>query len=144
MTRHYARPKTNERAVDSAPVNTPRGTTILSSICLDGKTAHTVYQGGTTAECFAEYLENIFLPTLSGNAIIIMDNMRSHHAKVVKDQGISEKSKSPYCVRITGRNRKGIFNCPSKIASMWRTGRMPIWLTAGMTKVQGGRSGRSG
>lgn len=53
MTRHYARSKTNERAVDSTPVNTPSSTTILSSIRLNGKTSHTVYQGGTTAEHFA-------------------------------------------------------------------------------------------
>lgn len=74
MTGRYTRSKTNERTVDSAPVNTPCSTTILSSICLDGKTTHTVYQGGTTVERFAEYLENILLPTLSGNDIIIMDN----------------------------------------------------------------------
>lgn len=84
MTRHYARSKSNERAVDSAPVNTPRNTTILSSIRLNGKAAHTVYQGRTTAERFAEYLKNILLPTLSKDDIIVMDNMRSHHAKAVK------------------------------------------------------------
>ena len=54
MTGHYVRSKRNERAVDRAPVNTPCSTTILSSIWLDGKTVHTVYQGGTTAERFAE------------------------------------------------------------------------------------------
>ena len=54
MTRRYARSKRNERAVDSAPVNTPCSTTILPSIRLKGKTVHTVYQGGTTAERFAE------------------------------------------------------------------------------------------
>lgn len=84
MTRHYARSKTNERAVDSTPVNTPCNTTILSSIRLDGQTAHTVYQGGTTADRFAEYLTDILIPTLSKDDIIIMDNMRSHHAKAVK------------------------------------------------------------
>lgn len=84
MTRHYARSKTNERAVDSTPVNTPCSTTVLSSIRLDKKTAHTVYQGGTTAECFAEYLKDILLPILSGKDII-MDNMCSHHAKAVKE-----------------------------------------------------------
>ena len=84
MTRHYARAKTNERAVDSTPLNTPRNTTILSSIRLDGRTAHTVYQGGTTAERFAEYLKETLLPSLSSDDIIIMDNMRSHHAKAVK------------------------------------------------------------
>lgn len=84
MTRHYARSKTNERAVDSTPLNTPCNTTILSSIRLDGRAAHTVYQGGTTAERFAEYLEKTLLPTLSRDDIIIMDNMRSHHAKAVR------------------------------------------------------------
>lgn len=70
--------------MDSTPVNTPCNTTMLSSIRLDGKTAYTIYQGGTTAERFAEYLLNTLLPTLSGNDIIVMDNMRSHHAKAVK------------------------------------------------------------
>lgn len=94
MTRYYARSKTNERALDSVPVNTPCNTTILSSIRLDGRAAYTVYQGGTTAERFAQYLENILLPTLSGNDIIIMDNMRSHHAKAVK--GILDASGIKY------------------------------------------------
>ena len=85
MTRHYARAKTDERAVDSAPLNTPRNTTILSSIRLDGRTAHTIYQGGTTAERFAGYLRDTLLPTLSKNDIIVMDNMSSHHARTVKD-----------------------------------------------------------
>ena len=75
---------TNERAVDSTPVNTPCNTTILSSIRLAGKTVPTVYQGGTTAERFAEYLQNTLIPTLSGDDIIVMDNMRSHHAKTEK------------------------------------------------------------
>lgn len=84
MTRHHARARTDERAVDSAPLNTPRNTTILSSIRLDGRTAHTVYQSGTTAERFAAYLKETFFPSLSSDDIIIMDNMPSHHAKAVK------------------------------------------------------------
>lgn len=85
MTRHYARAKTDERAVDSTPINTPCNTTILSSIRLDGKTVHTVYQGGTTAERFAGYLKDTLLPTLTKDDIIVMDNMRSHHARAVTD-----------------------------------------------------------
>lgn len=84
MTRHYARSKTNERAVDGTPVNVPCSTTILSSIRLNGKASYVIYQGGTTAERFAQYLTNTLIPTLSENDIIIMDNMRSHHAKAVK------------------------------------------------------------
>lgn len=86
--------------MDSAPVNTPRNTTILSSIRLDGKTAHTVYQGGTTAERFAEYWKDALLPTLSGDDVIIVDNTRSHHAKAIKkildESGIKYLYLPPY------------------------------------------------
>lgn len=85
MTRHYARARTDERAVDSTPMNTPCNTTILSSIRLDGKTAHTIYQSGTTTERFAGYLKDTLLPTLSKDDIIVMDDMRSHHARAVRD-----------------------------------------------------------
>lgn len=67
---------------------------ILSSIRLDGKAAHIVYPDGTIAERFGEYLKDILLPTLSGNDIIVMDNMRSHHTKVVK--GILDSSEIKY------------------------------------------------
>lgn len=85
MTRRYARAKKNQRAVDSTPLNTPATTTILSSIRLDGSCVYTTYQGGTTAERFESYLESDLLPTLSPDDIVVMDNMRSHHAKVVKN-----------------------------------------------------------
>lgn len=83
MTRHYTRSKANERTIDSTPVNTPCSTTILSSMRLNRETTHTVYPDETTAKCFAEYLQNILIPTLSKDDIIVMDNMRSHHAKIV-------------------------------------------------------------
>ena len=93
MTRHYARSPKNERAVDSTPINTPCNTTILSSVRLNGQICHTVYQGGTTQERFGEYLKTVLIPTLSRTDIIVMDNMRSHHAKMVKqildESGIS-------------------------------------------------------
>ena len=85
MTRHYARAWKNRRAVDKTPLNTPCNTTVLSSIRLNGDCAYTVYPGGTTVERFAEYLKTKLLPTLSEANIIVMDNMRSHHAKVVKN-----------------------------------------------------------
>ncbi len=100
MTRHYARAKKSERAVDSTPLNTPSNTTILSSVRLSGKTAYTVYTGGTTAERFAKYLKSTLLPALSKTDIIIMDNMRSHHAGIVKkvldEAGIAYLYLPPY------------------------------------------------
>ena len=94
MTRHYARAWKNRRAVDKTPLNTPCNTTVLSSIRLNGDCAYTVYRGGTTAERFAEYLKTKLLPTLSEADIIVMDNMRSHHAKAVKQ--LLDSSKVTY------------------------------------------------
>lgn len=83
MTRRYARSLSSKRAVDHAPLGTPANTTILSSIRINGESAYTTYVGGTTAERFRSYLENVLLPTLDENAVIVMDNMKSHHAKIV-------------------------------------------------------------
>ena len=92
--RHYARAWKSRRAVDKTPLNTPCNITVLSSIRLNGDCAYTVYQGGTTAERFAEYLKTKLLLTLSEADIIVMDNMRSHHAKAVKQ--LLDSSKVTY------------------------------------------------
>jgi len=83
LTRKYGRCAGGNRCIDHAPVTTPKNTTILSSICLDGKTAYTTYQGGTTKERFIEYLKKVLAPTLEKDSIVVMDNMRTHHAKDV-------------------------------------------------------------
>ena len=49
LTRHYAHAVHGKRAIDATPVNTPAGTTVLSSIRLNGSLVYTTYQGGTTA-----------------------------------------------------------------------------------------------
>ena len=33
---------------------------------------------------FEHYLKDILLPHLNGNSVLVMDNMKSHHAKAVK------------------------------------------------------------
>ena len=85
MTRRYAYSLGGSRAVDSAPLSKTRNTTILSSIQLDGTLHYTTFSGGTTVERFKQYLETDLLPHLNGNSILIMDNMKSHHAKSVKN-----------------------------------------------------------
>lgn len=84
MTRRYARAIGGKRSVDSAPLNKPKNTTILSSVRLNGETAYTTHQGGTTSERFTEYLKTVLIPTLEPDSVVVMDNMRSHHTKAVK------------------------------------------------------------
>ncbi|MCM1024223.1 MAG: transposase [Prevotella sp.] len=50
----------------------------------NGETAYTAYNGRTTSEKFVDYLKNVLAPTLRDSDIVVMDNMRTHHAKTVK------------------------------------------------------------
>ena len=77
-------PFTKPKSTDSAPFTKPKSTTILSSIQLDGTLRYTTFSGGTTVEKFKQYLENHLLPYLNSDSVLIMDHMRSHHAKAVK------------------------------------------------------------
>lgn len=85
MTRIYGRAKGGARVIDNVPLNTPTNTTILSSIRLSGETVYTTYSGGTTGDIFVNYIKNILIPTLADGDVIIMDNMRSHHVKEVRE-----------------------------------------------------------
>ena len=100
LTRHYAHAVHGKRAIDAAPINTPAGTTVLSSIRLNGSLVYTTYQGGTTAQRFREYMKEQLIPSLEKDDVVIMDNMRSHHAKIVTElmdkSGISYLYLPPY------------------------------------------------
>ena len=52
---------------------------------LDGTLRYTTFSGGTTVEWFKWYLETDLLPHLNGNSVLIMDNMKLHHAKAVRN-----------------------------------------------------------
>lgn len=94
MTRRYAYAQGGSRAVDSAPLSKPKNTTILSSIQLDGSLHYTTFSGGTTVEKFKQYLENDLLPYLDPDSVLVMDNMKSHHAKTIKQ--LLEEAKVRY------------------------------------------------
>ena len=85
MTRRYAYSLGGSRAVDATPLSKPKNMTILSSIQLDGTFHYTTFSGGTTVEHFKQYLKEELLPHLNCDSVLVMDNMKSHHAKAVKD-----------------------------------------------------------
>ena len=58
---------------------------VITFIQLNGTLHYTTFSGGTTVERFKRYLESDLLPHLNGNSVLIMDNMKSHHAKAVKE-----------------------------------------------------------
>ena len=84
MTRIYGRSIGKTRVVDHAPLNTPKTTTVLSSIRTDGSHITETYLGGTTGERFTAYLKDKLIPTLKPGDVVVMDNLRSHHVSDVK------------------------------------------------------------
>lgn len=100
LTRRYGRAPSSQRVVDHTPLNTPKTTTVLSSIRFNGERAFTTYEGGTTGERFLTYLKEILLPTLHPGDIVVMDNLRTHRMKAVGEllaaNGITPVYLPPY------------------------------------------------
>lgn len=85
LVRRYGRAPGKQRVVDSAPLNTPKTTTVLSAMRLDGPFACQTYEGGTTKTRFLDYLREILVPALRPGDLVVMDNLSAHHTKGVDD-----------------------------------------------------------
>ena len=85
LTRRYGRAKGKERVKDSAPQNTPKTTTILSSVRTDGTTVAKFFSGSMNGELSLDYIQNDLVPTLRDGDLVIMDNLRCHKVSGVKE-----------------------------------------------------------
>lgn len=85
LTRLYGRSIGKARVVDHAPLNTPQTTTVLSSIRTDGSHVTITYVGGTTGDRFTTYLKDNLIPELRSGDVVVMDNLRSHHVRGVRE-----------------------------------------------------------
>ena len=83
MTRRYGRSVGKTRVTDKVPCNTPKSTTIVSSIRLDGTYAYDVMEGAMNKERFIEYVKNVLVPTLRSGDAVIMDNLKAHKSNAV-------------------------------------------------------------
>ena len=78
LTRRYGRAIGKERVHDYAPLNTPKSTTMLSSIRMDGTMIHKEFSGAVNREHFLDYVTNSLTPSLHSGDIVIMDNLCTH------------------------------------------------------------------
>lgn len=85
LTRKYGRSVGKTRVVGSVPLNTPKTTTVVSSIRLNGQLAYTEYEGGTTKLRFLDYIKTVLVPTLHPGDYVVMDNLSAHHSSEVED-----------------------------------------------------------
>lgn len=74
-----------QRLHGRAPHGHWRTMTFLAALRCDGLTAPCVFDGPVNGIAFRAYVDQILVPALKPNDIVIMDNLGSHKSKAVRD-----------------------------------------------------------
>ncbi len=85
MTRFYGRAPRGQRVIGSIPERDWDSLSVLSGMRLSGETPTMIYEGGTTTERVATFLEQYLADTLSEGDIVVADNLAAHKSKRVRE-----------------------------------------------------------
>lgn len=78
LTPTHAWAALGERAVASAPRNTPINTTTIASLTDQGMGPALIVKGGVDRSTFETYLEQVLAPTLQEGQVVLVDNLSAH------------------------------------------------------------------
>jgi transposase len=84
MTRLYGRAPRGQRLLAKAPFGHWKTTTFVAALRRDGLTAPMVLDGPMTGEAFLAYVEQVLIPTLEPDDIVVMDNLPAHKTAAVR------------------------------------------------------------
>lgn len=84
MSRLFARAVNGERAVGNAPGTKGGNVSLIGAINIDGLVAAMTVPGSTNTEVFLTYVTQVLAPQLWQGAIVVMDNLKVHHAERVR------------------------------------------------------------
>jgi transposase len=88
MARTHARAPRGQRAYGSIPLGSWQRLTVLGALACDGLVATMSIEASTSTPVLLAYLEQVLVPKLQQmkpDAILVMDNLRPHHATEVRD-----------------------------------------------------------
>lgn len=85
MCRRHGRSPIGQRLVASVPHGHWKTSTIISAIGLRGAFAPAVFDGPTDREVFRAYVQQILVPQLRSDDVVIMDNLSPHKAVGVRE-----------------------------------------------------------
>lgn len=85
MTRLYGRAARGERVYDTVPQNYGENITMLACLAADGLSAPMTVEGAVDGAVFLAYIEQVLAPTLHKGDVVVMDNLRAHKVKGVKE-----------------------------------------------------------
>lgn len=85
MTRLYGRSLKGERVYDTRPRNPGQNVSLLGALSIDGLIATFSLCGSVNTNVFVTYLQEVLVPQLWCGAIVVMDNLKVHHATRVRE-----------------------------------------------------------
>jgi Putative transposase/DDE superfamily endonuclease len=85
MTRLYGRALRGRRLLAKAPFGHWKTTTFVAALRRGGLTAPMVLDGPMTGQAFLAYVEQVLIPTLEPDDIVVMDNLPAHKTAAVGD-----------------------------------------------------------
>ncbi len=83
MIRLYGRALKGARVLDYAPHGHWNTTTLVAAITWEGAIAPMVLDGPMDRLSFEAYVEQVLLPALPADAIVVMDNLSAHKSKKI-------------------------------------------------------------
>jgi transposase len=83
MTRRYGRSRKGKRAVDYAPHGHWGTTTLVAAMTVEGPIAPMALDGAMDSAAFLAYVEQVLIPQLPPDTILVMDNLSAHKSSAV-------------------------------------------------------------
>lgn len=100
LCRTHGRAPVGQRLVAKVPHGHWKTTTIISAVALRGPFAPAAFDGPANQEIFRAYVEQVLVPQLRPNDIVIMDNLQLHKpaavAEAIQSAGASVLYLPPY------------------------------------------------
>jgi transposase len=84
MVRLFGRAYRGQRAVDAVPRNRGTNVSLIGALSLDGLVASLTINGSVDTAVFLSYVNEVLAPQLWAGAIVVMDNLKVHHAHSVR------------------------------------------------------------
>jgi len=84
LVRQYGRCLRGRRLVDYAPHGHWKTTTFVGALRAEGLSAPMVLDGAMNGKAFLAYVQQVLVPTLQSEDLVVMDNLSSHKAAGVR------------------------------------------------------------
>jgi transposase len=85
MTRRYGRAQFGRRVADAVPKNFGLNVTILGALSCTGLDAVMTVEGATDTAVFRAYVEQVLVPTLVADDIVVIDNLSVHKVRGIRE-----------------------------------------------------------